>query len=109
MESIGPLTETNSAVSCRLPAAGMEQWDLWFIVIHTDTFSEVSVSVVILLAFAKHSFILSKIKKRQQVVTLEDLPLNLGLFVSCVISVRCNPPAVTQIAKFLCLPFSNGS
>lgn len=76
-ESTGQLTETNSAVSCRFPAAEVKHWNLWIIVIHTATFSEMTiptVAVLVLLVLAKLFFTLSETEKIQQVNNLEDFP-----------------------------------
>lgn len=58
----------------------MKYWDLWFIVIHTDSFLEVTIpaiAVVALQALVKHSFAVSKMKKSQQVSILVDFSLDL--------------------------------
>jgi len=94
---MGPLTETDSAVSCGLPAAGAKRGHLWLVVTHTDTFSEVTipaVPVVALLAFAESFFTVSKIKESQRVDIPEDFLLNLRPFASHVVSLRCNLPDV---------------
>lgn len=73
----------------------MKHWNLWFIVIHGDTFLEVTiptVAVVVLLALVKHFFAVSKIKKSQQVSILVDFSLDLRLFASHMVYVRCNVP-----------------
>lgn len=75
----------------------MKHCNLWLIVIHTDTFSEVTiptVAVVVFLALAKHFFTISKIKQSQQVSILEEFALDLTLFASLMVSVRCNLSAV---------------
>lgn len=66
----------------------MNHWNLWFIVIHTDTFLEVIIptrAVVVLLDLVKHFFAVSKIKKSQHehpgrfLIAIETFCLSYGL------------------------------